>query len=493
MKIAVKKSLLAIAISGFLASPAVNATNGYFSHGYSTKEKGLAGAGTAFSQDAMAGATNPAGMAFVGGRMDIGLALFSPSPRGYKVTGTPPGSVAPPNGVAGLPVAGPGGCLAPFDATPGVCQAPFSVGAGSVDSENDIFPIPHFAYNWQLGGDQTIGISVYGNGGMNTEYKGSKSSAILPDGSPAGQASGSPITQFPGTFGAGKTGVNLEQLFFNISFAKKMNAKHAFGVSVILAAQRFSAQGLENFGGFSLDSSNLSGDRTDTAFGAGLKVGYQGEVAKGIRVGASYQSKVIMEEFDKYQGLFAEGGDFDVPSTYNIGASFEVGSSGVIVADIQRINYSDVAAISNSVSQLTNGACLDALNNSLNGGPASAAGAGCLGGPAGAGFGWDDMTIYKIGYQFDVGNNTYRIGYSHANQVIPKSQTLFNILAPAVIQDHITAGATFRIGSNQELNIAAMYAPKDSVKGANPFDGGATQIEIEMTQYELQAGWAWKY
>jgi len=41
MKTAVKKSLLAIAISGVIVSPAVNATNGYFAHGYSTKEKGL--------------------------------------------------------------------------------------------------------------------------------------------------------------------------------------------------------------------------------------------------------------------------------------------------------------------------------------------------------------------------------------------------------------------------------------------------------------------
>jgi len=85
----VNKSLLAIAVSGILAAPAVNATNGYFAHGYSTKEKGLAGAGTAYSQDAMAAANNPAGMAFVGNRMDIGAALFSPSPRSYKVTGQP--------------------------------------------------------------------------------------------------------------------------------------------------------------------------------------------------------------------------------------------------------------------------------------------------------------------------------------------------------------------------------------------------------------------
>ncbi|NOR42947.1 MAG: hypothetical protein GQ572_06380, partial [Gammaproteobacteria bacterium] len=54
MQTVLKKSLMAIALSGVIASPVANATNGFFSHGYSTKEKGLAGAGTAYSQDAMA-------------------------------------------------------------------------------------------------------------------------------------------------------------------------------------------------------------------------------------------------------------------------------------------------------------------------------------------------------------------------------------------------------------------------------------------------------
>jgi len=49
MRTALKKSLLVLAVSGVVASPVANATNGYFGHGYSTKEKGLAGAGTAYS------------------------------------------------------------------------------------------------------------------------------------------------------------------------------------------------------------------------------------------------------------------------------------------------------------------------------------------------------------------------------------------------------------------------------------------------------------
>jgi long-chain fatty acid transport protein len=457
MKIVVNKSLLAIAISGVFLSPAVYATNGYFSHGYSTKEKALAGAGTAYSQDAMAAATNPAGMAFVGERMDVGAAIFSPSPRSYKLTGTP------------HPPEGPGGTY-PFGSL--INAAP----GDEVDSDNDYFLIPHFAYNWQLANDSTVGVSVYGNGGMNTSY---------PASSTPGNA---------GTFGAGTAGINLEQMFVNVSFARMMNAKHAFGASVILAGQRFAAKGLESFAGVSSDPGNLAGNKHSYSYGAGLKLGYQGEVSKGVRVGVSYQSKIVMSEFDEYKGLFAEDGDFDIPSTYNLGVAIDVGSTGKIVADIQQINYSEVASIANPVSNLFTGC----LPGGFPGNPGpGGVGAGCLGGSNGGGFGWEDMTIYKLGYQIESGENTYRVGYSFTDQPIPESQTLFNTLAPAVIEQHFTAGLTMKLAGNQEFNVAGMYAPSNSVKGPNPADGGAayggTDIEIKMSQWEVQAGWAWKY
>lgn len=489
MNFRIRKSLLAVAVSGLVAAPLAHATNGYFMHGYSTKNKGLAGAGAAFSQDAMAAATNPAGMAFVGQRIELGLQIFSPSPRGYTVTGAPPA----PNGTTLDNFCATGGGV-PITAASVPCQPPFSVNPGSVESEDDPFLIPHFAVNWVLSDKTTFGIAVYGNGGMNTEYKGGSATAL----DPSTGAIGGP---FPGTFGAGTAGVNLEQMFFNFNSAYKLNDKHAVGGSLILVGSRFRAQGLENFGGFSLDPTNFSGNVNSLAWGFGAKLGYQGEVADGVRVGISYQSQISMGEFDEYKGLFAEGGDFDIPSTYTLGASFDVGKTGVIVADYQRINYTDVAALSNPIANISGGGCLDSLNGAILRdntfpplGPLPlATGATCFGGPNGAGFGWEDIGIFKLGFQWNMANIDWRVGYSHSDQAIPESETLFNILAPATIQDHVTAGMTLPVGKSQEFNLALMYGLEEKVKGPNPFDGGATQIEIEMTQFDIQAGWAWMF
>lgn len=436
-------------LSGLLVTPIAQATNGYFGHGYGTKEKGLAGAGVAYSQDAMAAATNPAGMALVGERMDVGLALFSPSDRSFTISGTPNANQ--------------------------FVNADISTGPATFTSENDLFFIPQFGYNMALDSESTLGVSVYGNGGMNTEF------------GPAGTGAGFGIFGNPlAPFDAGTAGVNLEQMFINTTYARKLGAKQAYGVSLIVAAQRFAAQGIAGFAGFSTDGANMAGNIHSYSYGAGVKLGYQGEVAPNFSVGVSYQSKMAMGEFDEYKGLFAEAGGFDIPSTYTVGLAYDLGASGKVVLDMQKINYSEVASIANPVQNIFN--C-----PAMGGADATA----CFGGSNGPGFGWEDMTIMKLGYEIDVDGTVYRVGYSVGDMPIPASQTFLNILAPAVMEQHITFGMTMPMGTDQEFNLAVMIAPSASVKGANPFDGGSafggTDIEIEMEQKEIQVGWAWKY
>ncbi len=76
-----------MALAGLAGS--AYATNGYFSHGYGMKAKGMAGAATASSDDAFGGANNPASMAFAGNRLDLGADLFNPN-RSASRTGLGP-------------------------------------------------------------------------------------------------------------------------------------------------------------------------------------------------------------------------------------------------------------------------------------------------------------------------------------------------------------------------------------------------------------------
>jgi len=432
-----------------LAFPAtVWATNGYFTHGISTAEKGLAGAGVAYSQDTLAAANNPAGMVWQGGRYDVGAAVFAPS-RSYSSKGGPSAPVGAPCGMA----------------------CPFSIGDGDQDkdSENDYFLIPQFGYNWMLNEDSSIGVSVFGNGGMNTEYKGGV--ALL---GPAGTQ-----MEFPGTYGDGTAGVDLAQLFISPTYSVKVTPTTSLGISGILAYQRFEAKGLGNFAGYSTDPDNLTNNGHDDSTGFGVRLGIQTQIVEGVRLGAAYQPKIDMSEFDDYSGLFADNGDFDIPSNWTVGLAVDIGSSGTFFLDYQAINYGDVDAVSNPIGNLipSNGNCTP--------GPTGGTGKGCLGGGDGAGFGWNDMQIIKVGYQFQTGENmTWRVGYSKTDQPIPNSQVTFNILAPGVVEEHFTFGFTRVIDPKSSFSFAAMYAPNNSVRGTNTFDP-AQKIDLEMDQYEL--------
>ena len=448
--IRVRLKFLTCALAALTFPATVWATNGYFSHGTSIAEKGMAGAGVAFSQDTLAAANNPAGMVWQGARYDIGAALFGPM-REYTAKGGPSNQCAGPQG-----------------------PCTFSVGDGdqNIDSENEAFLIPQFGYNWVIDDDSTIGVSVFGNGGMNTEYEGG--TASVPDGLGG-------FNQLPGTFGDHRAGVDLAQLFLATTYSRKITETSSWGVSGLVAYQRFKATGLANFAGFSSDGDNLSDNGYDHSTGFGVRLGVQAEITPGVRIGAAYQPKIDMDEFDDYSGLFAEDGDFDIPSNFTVGLAVDIGETGVFVLDVQQINYEDVDSVSNSIDGLTDGSCQPGV---------SGTGDGCLGASDGAGFGWEDMTVVKVGFQWQTGTkNTWRLGYSTGDQPIPDDESLFNILAPGVVEDHFTAGFSRQLDDNSSINFSAMYAPNKSVKGTSPFDQ-AQDIKIEMDQYELAVSYS---
>lgn len=431
-----------------------NATNGYFAHGHGMKSRALAGAGVAFPQDAMAGSTNPAGMAFIGNRLDIGAVLFKPD-RNYSAGP----SLANGNGGA------------------------FTIGPASVKSGDESFLIPSFGINYMLTERDAIGLSVYGNGGLNTTYSGSKGSASF---DPMGMG-GAGVT-FPGTFGAGTAGVDLFQIFFNFSYAHKFSENFSVGISPIFAVQGFRSAGLNAFAPFTKTFAesggtvmpvNLTRNGQEYSYGGGVQVGALARDVIGTAdFGISYRSKMYMDEFDDYADLFAEDGDFDIPSTLWAGFAVDLTEKMTLIADYQKIWYDDSDAVSNDIQNLFNCPTLGGSDFES-----------CLGGDNGAGFGWDNIDVIKVGLQWQTRPNVImRFGYSHTDQPIDSDQVLFNILAPGVIEDHITIGATIETKMG-EFSLEAMHALHHSVKGANPFDP-TQEIRLKMNQLEIGASWS---
>ncbi len=407
---------------------AAQATDGYFSHGYGMKAMGMGGAATAMADDTFGGANNPASMAFVGDRLDVGINLFSPR-REASRTG-----------------------LGPLDA--------------SVDSDSKYFLIPEFGYNKMLNPDLALGVSVYGNGGMNTNFPGGQ---INCGGGPANLLCGS-----------GKLGVNLMQLIVAPTAAYKITPDHAIGISPLIGYQLFKAYGLQAFSSTPPSSSppNVTDNGNDHSFGYGVRVGYQGRILPTLTIGAAYASKMNFKEFDKYQGLFAEQGGFDIPENYNVGAAWQAAPQILLALDYQRINFSKVASIGNPVSNLFSGNLLGTNN--------------------GPGFGWDDANVWKLGAEYKYNNQwTFRAGYNHTDNPISGSdlgEVTFNILAPATVKDHATLGFTYTLASGGEVTVAYMHAFKNDVTGTSilpAFGGGAPAGTEKIQMYQNSIGIAY--
>jgi long-chain fatty acid transport protein len=423
---------ITVAVACALAPATALATNGYFQHGIGLKAQGMGGAGIALPLDSIAAATNPAGMAFVGNRVDFGLTWFRPSRSST---------------VSGIPVFG----------------APFPDFNGTFDGDDKTnFFIPEFGFNTMVNPDLAFGVTVYGNGGLNTAY----------------------TTPIP-LFGSSKAGVDLSQLFVAPTIAYKLSSDHAIGASLELAYQRFKATGLQNFDNalYSSSPGNVTDRGYDSAYGFGLRIGYTGKIAPNFALGATYQTKTSMSSFDKYKGLFANQGDFDIPANYGVGLAFRVTPATSVAFDVTRIEYSGVAPVGNPLLPNFAQAQLGA-----NGGP---------------GFGWKDVTVYKLGVDHALDPSlTLRAGYNYGKQPIPSSEALFNILAPGTVESHYTIGATWTLASKSELTFAFMYAPEVEVKGTGAIPTGALfgnpalpngNADIRLKEMSLGIAYGWKF
>ena len=69
---------------------------------------------------------------------------------------------------------------------------------------------------------------------------------------------------------------------------------------------------------------------------------------------------------------------------------------------------------------------------------------------------------------------------------------MFNILAPGVVETHITFGLTMPLGSDAEFSFAGMYAPSTDVTGSTQFDNTQT-VKLEMDQFEVQGTYTMKF
>ncbi len=396
---ALRATSMAFAAASLMATSAL-ATEGMFGNGTGARNKALAGAGVADQNDATAMSINPAGMIHSDNQLSFSASLFSPI-REYNIT------------------------------TPG--------GVVGAESDSEYFVIPNIAWTHRVDGNTVFGLSMYGNGGMNTDY-----TANFLDPAAA-----------PGTH----LGIDYTQIFLSAGLAKQYG-NFSIGFAPIVGIGIFSAEGLGNLAG--------APETTQVSVGIGARGGIEYALSDSFRVAVAGATPIYMTAFQDYKNnlFFGSQGVLDVPGTLQAGVAFDLMPGMTVMADYKRIFYSGVEAIGGS----------ELLGQ----------------------FAWNDINVYKFGLEWDVNPGlTLRAGYSYNDNPLSSRPYNFfgNILAPATVQHHITGGAKMKYSDALDIEIAGMYAPEESVSTAG-FDTGnpatsAPPSTVKMHQWEITAGFVW--
>jgi len=425
MNHSLKRTFLAASLSIAIA-PAVYATNGMAPTGLGQVHKAMGGAAAGNPQNTTSLMTNPAAGSFIDDGFDVGLEIFIPN---RSATSNLPAGQGSPGGIK------------------------FS-GNGKKN-----FLIPELAYKKNVG-KYSLGISMYGNGGMNTKYK---TSPIFPT-----RDKDHPFAPMNGGANSA-TGINLEQLFIAPAVSVKINEKHSVGLAVNFVMQSFKAQGIAAFQGDPRANPNelkaFQNPGKSTATGIGAQIGWMGQINDTFTIGASYRFKTKMGAFKKYKGLFADHGKLDVPAALTIGGAVKISPKTTVAMDIQKIYYSDITAMGNGFDSQ-----------------------GPFGDKNGPGFGWDDQTVYKIGAKTQATPKlALMAGYNHGKAPLDSQDTFFNVLAPATVEDHLSLGFEYTLDKNSSIIGSYTHTFKNKIKGdlahGQPFD-------LEMEQDAAGIGYS---
>ncbi len=325
------KRRLALTFSALIGAhvTAANAADGYFMIGTGPRAKALGGAGVAYQTDAMALSVNPAGIVGLERQFQLGMTIVN-ADRGYYTEGRT------------------------------VVVAP-----GNVESGRAWFPVPNGGYVAPIDGDSAWSINAYANGGINTSYGWGNYRA--PNGGP---------------FGGGFAGVDLQQGFLSIGYARRFHTpvgQISIGIAPTVAVQMINFQGLKTFAPYSTNPWELSDMAYDWSYGGGVRVGLDWGITDRLRFGWAASTPMWMTSFDKYSGLLAGYGNFNIPATMQAGLAFDLLPNLTLMTDWRHIFYSAVPSLGNPSNPIT--------RNSLGAGQ-------------GPGFDWTDVDSAAVGAEW---------------------------------------------------------------------------------------------
>ncbi|MBZ0106492.1 MAG: outer membrane protein transport protein [Sulfuricella denitrificans] len=446
-------SKLVTAIACMACPVSALATNGMNMEAYGPIALGMGGASMAYDNGSAAMMNNPAtlGLMAEGHRLDLALGMLAPDVNS-------------------------------------------SMGSSASKSSADAFGGP--ALGWSRRHDKvTLGVGVYGQGGMGTEY-GPGSFMSMGTGLTARSELGVGRVLFPVAYNVSPNlvvGGSVDFVWAGLDLQMAMNANQLNALAtqgnLIPGGQAANSQAFGTFmsggqtsvGYFDFSNNNdFSGKAHSTGWAGKLGVTYK--ISKQWMIGATYHSKTDLGDMEAdgarmsmidLSNAYPAGTltgkikvvDFQWPETYGFGFSYQVSDRLMIAADYKRISW---AKVMKNFHMVFTSADMGGLSLDMKL-PQE----------------WKDQDVWMMGFAYQATDAlTLRAGVNIADNPVPDA--LMHPLFPAIVRNHYTAGLGYQISKASSIDFAYSHAPEVSVTNSSG-------ITVSHGQNNMQFIYSYRY
>ena len=259
----------------------------------------------------------------------------------------------------------------------------------------------------------------------------------------------------------------------SLALAREIIPGQSIGLSANLQHTSLSTEGTAPFASMSVAPDFVGNQGQHGGFGVSFTAGWTGTITPWLSGGLSYRSKAWQQRIEQYRGLLPDGGRLELPAIFGGALEARPSESWRLAVEYQHYDYSGSNGFGNTIDLLFAGVPLGAKD--------------------GPGFGWRDQNVYKFGFQYlATPQVTLRAGVSYATSLLPRSQTLFNGLAPATPQWNLGVGGTLGLTTNSEVSFVMATTEHNTVRGKDSipdaFGGGEADIDFKCFNIGISYG-----
>jgi hypothetical protein len=197
--------------------------------------------------------------------------------------------------------------------------------------------------------------------------------------------------------------------------------------------------------------------------GVGLGFSLTQPISSWMDLRLAAQSRIEMESFQRFRGVFNDPGKFDIPSSLRAAVDFRVSANHVLGFGVDRVAYSSVEPFSSA----------DLPDRFLS----------LLGDAGSPTFAWRDLTVYSLRWQWLPDEvTTLEVRYSTRLQPDPTSDLLRRALSTEFTDRNFGLSLARDLSQRSELSLSASYSPYPYFLGPSLYRGrsvSGNQVELE--------------